>query len=1072
MIVCYVSLHNHSAYSFLDSISRMEEMVERAKELGQPAIALTDHGVLHGMVKFYKACKDAGIKGILGMEAYVTQDASIKQVDKEAGERPYYHLLLLARNEQGLKNLIELSSRAFLEGYYYRPRVDYKMLSDLGKGLISSTTCISSEIARVILEDEEHAEKLARMYAGWFDEFFVELQAASFDDQVELNKRLVRLARKLGLPVIVTTDSHYPRAQDAVAHDMALAVRTGGKGDEKDRLRFSSNDFYIKSEEEVRECLLAQGIDKAVVEEAIQNTAYIAKACDVELELGKWKLPQAPVSEGFPSSFLDLRAKALGGLVQYVAKHGVDFTTYKQRLEYELEVIKEAGIADYLLIVADICRWADEQGIARGPGRGSVGGSLVAMCLGIHKLDPIRFGLSFERFFVPGRKNMPDIDLDFDPEKRSEVIEYLAQRYGRENIAAICTFQTLGTKQAIRDAFRVLKVTPPGESEPRLLSFTEVDEISESVPAIITDEETQERLKITIDRAIEESPKLAEFERIYPEAFELARRFEGLPRHLSKHAAGVAIAPGPIHQYLPIMRASEDSPAPLTQVSMEDVEALGLLKLDILGVDAVGVIDRCLKWIDDPVDLSMIDLEDPEIYKDLCSLHTFGVFQLNTPAGTNTTRQVRPTEFRHIVDILALDRPGPQKSGQASSYIHRKSGIQPVTYPHEAVKEVLEPTYGLMIYQEQIMAVCRILAGFSHSEADDVRKACGKKIQSLMNQLGEKFIQGCERVGLIDTYEAAQLWESIQKFGDYAFNKSHSVAYALLAYWTAWLKHYYPAPFLAAVMSVEAATSGKDRQAKIAEAVRECRRLGIEVLLPDVNLSDTGFKPEGGAVRWGLAAVRGIGEQAARAIIERRPYESLEDFFERVPKRNVTKRAMAALIAAGGFDRLVEGDDVVKKRIALLHRYFELRGEEAPKEVSMDRNSVLPIPVRGGPRTLSVWEEMLFGTQVMSLPFGTTDTWTLKETDDEVEMIVQIVDYTRKTITRGRSKGKQLVICRMDSAAGIIKGVIFPDALERCDNHLRRNAVVLVKGIKAASTVSGHELHIKSMRPLKEEAIA
>lgn len=1039
----YVNLHNHSAYSLLDSISRIDEMVARVKELGQTALAVTDHGSLHSMVQHYKACKKAGIKPILGIEAYMTQDASIKTPENSK----YFHLLLLARTNEGLRNLMELSSRAYLEGFYYRPRMDYRMLSDLGKGIIGTSACMSSEISRVLMEDEDEAAKIALQYAKWFDEFFLEMQAATFPEQIELNHRLVRLAKKTGLPLLVSTDSHYVLAEDAYVHDLALQIRTGGDGEDSDRLRFSSNDFYLKSEEEVRETLLQQGIDPAAIDEAISNTAYVAKACEAELELGKWKMPKAPVAEGM-TAMQSLRAKALGGLLLHLQQHPeLDFAQYKKRLDYELQVMEEAGIADYMLLVADICRWAAAEGIPMGPGRGSVGGSLVAMCIGIHEVDPIKFGLDFERFYVPGRTNLPDIDLDFDPRRRQEVINYIVQKYGEDSVAAIRTFQTLGAKAAIRDVFRVLPVKPPGEEEPRILDYAEVDKIAKSVPEVITDEDTQERLRITIDLAIEESPQLAEYAKMYPEAFNIARKLEGLPRHLSKHAGGVVVTPGHLMDYIPIMRSDEEG-IPVTQLDKDDAEDMGILKIDILGVDEVGVISQALRWVKDDINLSTLPLDDEAVYKDLRELHTFGIFQLGTPSGTRITQQVRPETFQHLVDVVALNRPGPQKSGQVSSYIRRKDGLEHIDYPHDATIPVLERTYGLMVYQEQIMAITRILAGFDFEMADQVRKACARKDYKLMDELQEKFIKGCEEKGLIDSIRANEIWAQIRQFGDYAFNLSHSVAYALTSYRTAWLKHYYPAEFMAATMTVEAMGNNKDKAQKITQATRECRRLGVELFLPDVNLSDVGFLPENGGVRWGLAGIRGVGEKAAQAIIANRPYESLLDFLERVPKKFVNKRAVSALIAAGAFDAIEKVEDPLADRIDLLKAYYAWRKEELPDVVKLDSRTPLPIPKRKGPRILGTWEQMLYGTYILEQPFGAASTWTEAEDGEEVEIVGQVLDYYKRVVQRGKNKGKEMAFIRLDTAAGPVRAVAWPEQWQRIQKHIQRNAVLRLVGVK------------------------
>ncbi len=1002
--------------------------MDKASSLGHPAVAITDHGGLHGFVKFYQKCRDMGIKPIIGSEVYVAPDRTAKT--KEV-RNLYFHLVLLARTNQGLENLISIVSDAGTQGFYQKPRTDISFLADHGTGIIALSACPSGELAWLLMGNQwDDAMDLARTYSDIFDAFYLELEASDTARQVEINRRLCSLARAGGFPLVATNDAHYIDKLDAFYHDVLLAIQTGRSLADPTRLRLDGTCYWFKDEESTRQ-YLSLGIDSRYIDEAISNTCMIANACNVELELGHVKFPSVKVPAGYtPEEYL--RHLAMEGLSDFVSKFNVDEEIYRSRLEYELQVVIEAGLTSYFLMVEDIYRYVRERNIPHGPARGSAGGCLLARCLGVTQIDPVRHNLPFERFWVPGRVGMPDIDCDFAPERRAELYRYIIDTYGIERCAHIGTFGTLNPRVLIRDIARVLSIP-----------LVEADRIAKLVPEVVTDS-SGERLDISIDTAMAQSEELAHCEQYYPELFDIARKLEGLPRHASVHAAGVLIAPEPILSKVPVTRSkAEDDPLPVTQIDMGDVEQLGYLKMDLLGVDALSVIADCLDSIEQrtgkKIDLLTVPLDDPKVYENIRELHTLGVFQINTPVGKQICSQVQPSNFDELTDVLALARPGPMNSGQDKEYVIHKLGVKPVEYIHPLMEPILSPTYGVMLYQEQLMAISRELAGFDHAGADKVRKGIAKKLPEVLHELREKFVQGCLAKQTLSEEEANFLWDQMEHYGGYVFNRAHACAYAYISYWTAWLKTYYPIEFMAASLTNESRGSGKDRDQKVIDALLECRRMGIRVLPPNINESGLKFTVESaGCIRFPLTAIKGIGDRVTESVIMHSPYVDLADFLARVPKRQCNRRALSCLILAGAFDCL-DPD-----RVALINTLYE----ERPIEVKIDSDTTIRVPKTYTMREHLEWEKILLGTYISGHPLDQLglDSWRGKPVGERVTVVGNIYSHRTLKIKKGRSAGQDMCLCNIDTTEGQLTIVIFPEQLQECRGKIRKNNTVKVTG--------------------------
>lgn len=875
----FVHLHLHTEYSLLDGACRLERLLNQAAQQGMRAVAITDHGVMYGVADFYKLAKNYGIKPILGCELYVARRSRFDRQPHQ-DDSPY-HLVLLAENEVGYRNLIRLVSLGYLEGFYYKPRVDKELLARYREGLIVLSSCLAGEVPSLFLSgQEEKALEAASWYREVFgpDNFFLELQDHRLEEQKRVNRFLVEAARRLGIPLVATNDVHYLKREDATLHDVLLCIQTGKTLKDAKRLEFPTQEFYFKTAEEMS-ALFGE------IPEALTNTLTIAERCSVELPFGRLYLPAYPVPQGFTAESY-LRHLCYQGL----ARKGLDGDPeYRRRLEYELEVITKMGFAGYFLVVWDLVNFAHAEGILTGPGRGSAAGSLVAYALDITQIDPIRYNLLFERFLNPERVSMPDIDIDFCFERRGEVLEYLSRRYGNDHVAQIITFGTMAARAAIRDVGRVLNF-PLGE----------VDRLAKLVPA---------ELGIGIERALEESPELRqayEENESVRQLLDYARALEGTPRHASTHAAGVVIAPEPLINLIPLQK-TPDGPV-TTQFDMKVIEELGLLKMDVLGLRTLTVIGDTLKLIaqsgGDPPPMEQIPLEDQKTYALLSSGETVGVFQLESSGMRGLLRQLRPERFEDLIALVALYRPGPLGSGMVEDFIRRKHGEVEVSYLHPALEPILRDTYGVILYQEQVMRVASELAGFSLGEADLLRRAMGKKMPEVLAAQRSRFVAGAVERGVPEAV-AGQIFDLMEYFAGYGFNRSHSAAYALIAYQTAYLKANYPVQFMAALLS-----SVRNHPDKVPVYLEECRRMGIEILPPDVNHSEADFSIAGNSIRFGLAAVRNVGENAIASILEARrqgPFVSLLDFCQRVDLHQVNKRVIESLIRCGALDGLGEG---------------------------------------------------------------------------------------------------------------------------------------------------------------------
>lgn len=869
----FVHLHVHTEYSLLDGASRIDELVQTAKQLGMKALAITDHGAMHGVVPFYQACKKAGIKPIIGCEMYLTSGSLHER--RPLKERKNYHLLLLAENDTGYRNLMRLSTEAHLQGFHYKPRIDKALLRQYRDGLIATSSCLAGEIPQAILDGNiAEAKRLVLEYLDIFgrDHFFFELQDHQLPQQERVNQQLIAWAKELDIPLIATNDVHYTHKSDHEIHDCLLCIQTGSKLADESRLRFPTNEFYLKSAEEMSQLF-------PHVKEALANTVHLAERCQVELPLGERLLPKYPLPDGMDAG-LYLKDLCYQGALD---RYGELTPEVVERLDYELSVIDRMGFNDYFLVVWDFVRFAHEQGIAVGPGRGSAAGSLVSYVLFITDIDPLKYRLLFERFLNPERVNMPDIDIDFNYERREEVIRYVVDKYGHDRVAQIITFGTMAPRAAVRDVGRVMG-----------LSYKEVDRAAKLIPG---------NPGMTLAKAFEQEPKLKQLmkEPKYRKLLQTVAKIEGMPRHASTHAAGVVIASVPLTEYVPLQVGSEG--IPLTQYPMEVLEQIGLLKADFLGLRNLTVIEKTREFVRRRQGkvgaLHHSQLDDPATYNLLSRGETTGVFQMESPGMKRVLKELKPSHFEDIIAVLALYRPGPMD--QIPRYIRAKHGLERVTYPHPDLEEILSNTYGIIVYQEQIMQIAAKMAGFSLGQADLLRRAVGKKKKELLQQQRNAFVEGCVRKGY-DEETGHQIYDLIVRFADYGFNRSHSAAYGMLAYQTAYLKANFPVEFMAALM-----TSVIGNQGKLAEYIEEARRMGIEVYPPDVQTSEESFTVENGAIRFGLAAIKNVGTLAIRELIQARqqgPFQDLLDLCTRVNVRLCNRRVLESLIECGACDSL------------------------------------------------------------------------------------------------------------------------------------------------------------------------
>ena len=920
----FTHLHTHTEFSMLDGAARVGDLVAAAVADGQPALGITDHGNMYGVLDFYKACREQGIVPIIGTEAYMAGESRLERPvrrgrvddtggDVDGGQKLYYHLTLLAETVQGYRNLMQLSSAAYLEGYYYKPRVDWELLERHHEGLIATTGCLGGVVLQALLAGNvEEAERRAARLQDIFgrDSLFVELQDHGIADQHRTNPQLIEIARRLDAPLLATNDSHYTHREDAVAHDALLCVQTGALLSDTNRFKFEGTEHYLKTAGEMRHLFRD-------VPEACDNTLLIAERADVQIELGKPSLPEFPVPDRFSGDTYEERALAyLRDLTMEGARQRYGSSLppeVVERLDYELSVIGNMGFAAYFLVVWDLIRFARESGIRVGPGRGSAAGCCVAYCLRIVDLDPIRYDLLFERFLNPGRKQMPDIDMDFDERYRADVMRYAAEKYGSDRVAQVITFSTIKARAAVRDAARVL-------GKPYIVG----DRIAKAMPPLVMGRDTPLHACLTKTDGHEEGYAAAAELRTMrdedpdaKEVIDVALGLEGLRRQDGIHAAAVVISRDPLTDYLPVQRKPDaggnpqDAPI-VTQYEMHGVEDLGLLKMDFLGLRNLSVIERALDLIEADTgvrpDIDAVALDDEKTLEMLRRADSIGVFQLEGAAMRQTLRSLAPTSFDDVAALVALYRPGPMAANMHRDYPELKNGRKELTYLHPDIEPILKDTYGLMLYQESVMRVAQKFAGYTLEEADNLRKACGKKIRAMIAAEREKFVAGCVTEGYGEAL-GTQLFDIIEPFADYAFNKSHSYGYGLVAYQTAWLKAHYPVEYMAALL-----TSVKDNKDKTAVYLAECRSRGIDVLVPDVNRSVAVFAPDrtgdrdGPAIVFGLAAVRNVGEALVERIVAERdaggPFADVYDFCQRVDPAVLNKRTMDSLAKAGAFDSL------------------------------------------------------------------------------------------------------------------------------------------------------------------------
>ena len=1058
--MAFTHLHVHTEYSLLDGSNKIKEYVARVKELGMNSAAITDHGVMYGVIDFYRAAREAGIKPILGCEVYVAPNS---RFDKEltGGEDRYHHLVLLAENNTGYANLMKIVSRGFTEGYYYKPRVDMEVLQQFHEGIIALSACLAGEVPRLILKGmKEEARMAARKYEACFGKgnYFLELQDHGIPEQRTVNMELVQMSRELDIPLVTTNDVHYTYAEDAIPHDILLCLQTGKKLADEDRMRYEGGQYYVKSEEEMKGLF-------PYAWEAVENTQRIADRCNVEIEFGVTKLPKYDVPEGHDSwSYLnklcdDGLAERYGDGDQPAGETG---QTLRERLDYELGVIQRMGYVDYFLIVWDFINYAKEHGIPVGPGRGSAAGSIVAYCLKITNIDPIHYNLLFERFLNPERVSMPDIDVDFCFERRQEVIDYVGRKYGNDKVVQIVTFGTLAAKGVIRDVGRVMD-----------LPYAFVDSIAKMVP---------NELNITLSRALEMNP---EFRKLYQEdeqvhhLIDMCKRLEGLPRHTSMHAAGVVICQKSADEFVPLSRGSDGSI--VTQFTMTTLEELGLLKMDFLGLRTLTVIHDAVKFIENTtgrhIDVDAIDYNDPKVLASIGTGRTEGVFQLESAGMKSFMKELRPQNLEDVVAGISLYRPGPMDF--IPKYIQGKNHPEDVTYACPQLEPILKPTYGCIVYQEQVMQIVRDLAGYTLGRSDLVRRAMSKKKQAVMEKERANFIYGnpeenvpgCIANG-IDEQTAGQIYDTMMDFAKYAFNKSHAACYAVVSYQTAFLKYYYPLEFMAALM-----TSVIDNSAKVTEYIMSCRSMGIEILPPDVNYSLAGFSVQDGKIRFALTALKSVGRPVIEGIVAERAangnYKTLEDFITRTSELDINKRVIENLIKAGAFDSLPGTrkqkmfvyaglvDRLVKdKKNNLVGQMslFDLVGEEEKS----DFHTPLPDVGEFDRQELLAYEKEVVGFYISGHPLEEYKTFlerriTAKTSDfyrDEETGEPKVTDgkevviggiLTDKKIKYTKNN-KIMAFLTIEDLYGSIEVVIFPRDYERNQSRLEVDGKIFVQG--------------------------
>lgn len=1062
--MAFTHLHVHTEFSLLDGSSKIKEIVAKAKDIGMDSLAITDHGVMYGVIDFYRAAKDAGIKPILGCEVYVAPGS---RFDKEAGanEDRYHHLVLLAENDLGYHNLMKIVSRGFTEGFYYKPRVDYEVLHEFSEGIIALSACLAGEVSRNLAKnDYEEAKAAALRYEDIFGKgnFFLEIQDHGIEAQKLVNAGMLRLSKELGIELVATNDVHYTFAEDYEPHDILLCIQTAKKVTDTDRMRYEGGQYYLKSEEEMKN-LFPYAL------QAIENTHKIAERCNVEIEFGVRKLPKFDVPKEFwdgpenagEASWNYLLHLCVTGLKKrYAGSSQEDMQVYEERLDYELSVIRSMGFIDYFLIVWDFINFAKQNDIAVGPGRGSAAGSIVAYSLEITDIDPIKYNLLFERFLNPERVSMPDIDVDFCMSRRGEVIDYVIEKYGKAQVAQIVTFGTLAAKGVLRDVGRVLD-----------MPYAQVDSIAKMVP---------NELNITLDRALEVNPMMKQAYENDPQIkylIDMSKRLEGLPRHTSMHAAGVLISSKSVDEFVPLSRASDGTIT--TQYIMTTLEELGLLKMDFLGLRTLTVIQNAVKTIKKSqgidLDLDHVDYNDKDVLASIGTGKTEGIFQLESAGMKNFMKELKPDSLEDIIAGIALYRPGPMDF--IPKYLEGKNNSEKITYDCPQLEPILKPTHGCIVYQEQVMQIVRDLAGYSLGRSDLLRRAMSKKKQSVMEKERKIFVYGDEENGIpgciknnIDEKIADKIYDEMIDFAKYAFNKSHAAAYAVVAYQTAYLKHYYPVEFMAALM-----TSFIENSAKVAQYIVICRGMNIDILPPDINKGERDFSVENGAIRYGLSALKSIGKSVIDNIVEEReargPFTSLNDFVVRLTGKEVNKRTIESFIKAGAFDEFglkrrqlmmiyVSVVDSVaqdkKNNMAGQMTLFDFAGEEDKKEFEIKvpevaeftklellafEKEVIGVYVSGHPleEYMTKWKKL---TTAVSTDFM-ADEDEVKVVDGRKETIGGIVTNVKMQTTR---TNKVMAFVTVEDLYGTVEVIVFPKDFEKYRFILVEDARLFISG--------------------------
>ena len=1071
----FTHLHVHTEYSLLDGSNKIKEYVARVKKLGMDSAAITDHGVMYGVIDFYKEAKAQGIKPILGCEVYVAPGS---RFDKEAGnnEDRYYHLVLLAENNEGYQNLMKIVSIGFIDGFYYKPRVDIETLETYHEGIIALSACLAGEIPRYIMRGMyEEACKSALRYQNIFgkNNFFLELQDHGMPEQKQVNQSLLRMSREMGIELVATNDVHYTYAEDVKPHDILLCLQTGKRLSDEDRMRYEGGQYFVKSPEEMATLF-------PYAPEALENTYKIAQRCNVEIEFGVTKLPKYDVPEGY-TSWEYLNKLCWDGFAE---RYPDDTGKLRDQLTYELSIIQKMGYVDYFLIVWDFIKYSRDHGIAVGPGRGSAAGSLVSYTLGITNIDPAKYQLLFERFLNPERVSMPDIDVDFCFERRQEVIDYVVRKYGKDRVAQIVTFGTLAARGVLRDVGRVMD-----------MPYAFVDSIAKMVP---------QELNITLDRALKTNP---EFKTLYDtneqvkELVDMSMRLEGLPRHTSMHAAGVVISQKAVDEYVPLSRAQDGSLT--TQFTMTTLEELGLLKMDFLGLRTLTVIQNAVRMAEQghgcKIDVDHIDYNDKAVLDSLGTGKTDGVFQLESTGMKNFMKELKPQSLEDIIAGISLYRPGPMDF--IPQYIRGKNHPETITYDCPQLESILEPTYGCIVYQEQVMQIVQKLAGYTLGRADLVRRAMSKKKAAVMQQERQNFVYGNEAEGVpgcisrgIPENVANKIYDDMIDFAKYAFNKSHAAAYAVVAYQTAWLKYYYPVEFMAALM-----TSVIDNSTKVSEYILTCRQMSIGILAPDVNESESAFSVSGGAIRYGLNAIKSIGRPVIESIIAERkaggPYVDLSDFIHRLPGKDVNKRVVENLIKSGAFDSfpanrrqmmLIYGqimDEAAQKKkteLAGQMSLFDFAAEEDKEAFKVK----IPVVAEYSKGDLLAFEKEVLGFYISGHPLEEyEEQWkrgishvTTDFLPPEDGELPKVHDGERATVggmitsktMKATKTNKMMAFITIEDLVGTVEVIVFPRDYEKIGKMLNVDDKVFVSGRISAEEDRASKMILESIRPFSE----